>query len=72
MAFIRYLSEEELSPADRVPDSDNILQVHGVHPEIMRQSESSPVESCRTAGKSLRILSLRPCQSSFADGCRHA
>lgn len=37
MAFIRYLSERELSAADRVPDSDNILRIHGVHPEVMRR-----------------------------------
>jgi alkylhydroperoxidase family enzyme len=37
MAFIRYVSEAELSPAERVPDTDNILRIHGVHPQVMRQ-----------------------------------
>ncbi|HYM82372.1 MAG TPA: carboxymuconolactone decarboxylase family protein [Candidatus Limnocylindria bacterium] len=37
MAFIRYLSEAELPSADRVPDTDHILQIHGVHPQVMRQ-----------------------------------
>jgi hypothetical protein len=37
MAFIRYVDPDELPGAGRVPDSDNILQIHGVHPEIMRQ-----------------------------------
>jgi alkylhydroperoxidase family enzyme len=37
MAFIRYMSEAELPAAGRVPDSDNILQIHGVHSEVMRQ-----------------------------------
>lgn len=37
MAFIRYLAENELPAAERVPDTDNILQIHGVHPEVMRQ-----------------------------------
>jgi alkylhydroperoxidase family enzyme len=37
MAFIRYLSDEELPAEDRVPDKDNILRIHGVHPAVMRQ-----------------------------------
>lgn len=37
MAFIRYVGELELPAADRVPDTDNILQIHGVHPAVMRQ-----------------------------------
>lgn len=37
MAFIRYLSNAELPPAERVPDRDNILQIHSVHPAVMRQ-----------------------------------
>ncbi len=37
MAFIRYLSESELPLSERVPDSDNILQIHAVHPQVMRQ-----------------------------------
>lgn len=35
MAFIRYLSEQELPASERVPDSDNILQIHAVHPAVM-------------------------------------
>lgn len=37
MAHIRYLTQQELTAADRVPDSDNILQIHGVHREVMHQ-----------------------------------
>ena len=37
MAFIPYLSDEELPAEDRVPDNDNILRIHGVHPAVMRQ-----------------------------------
>ena len=36
MAFIRSVSSEDLAPADRVPDPDHIIQVHAVHPEVMR------------------------------------
>lgn len=37
MAFIPYLPPEELAPEDRVPDPDNIIQIHSVHPAVMRQ-----------------------------------
>ncbi len=37
MAFIDYVSEESIPEADRVPDSDNILRIHGVHSRTMRQ-----------------------------------
>jgi alkylhydroperoxidase family enzyme len=36
MAFIRYKPSEELAPADRVPDPDNIIQIHALHPAVMR------------------------------------
>ncbi|MGI8499028.1 MAG: carboxymuconolactone decarboxylase family protein [Gemmatimonadaceae bacterium] len=36
MAFIRYLRDAEVPPEDRVPDSDNILRIHGVHLAVMR------------------------------------
>jgi len=37
MAFIPYLPQEQIPAADRVPDDDNIIQVHGVHSRTMRQ-----------------------------------
>jgi alkylhydroperoxidase family enzyme len=37
MAFIRYVPKTELTPAERVPDPDNIIQIHAVHPAVMRQ-----------------------------------
>ena len=37
MAFIPYVPPETLGPADRVADSDNIIQIHAVHPAVMRQ-----------------------------------
>ena len=36
MAFIRYLPASALRPADRVPDPDNIIQIHAGHPAVMR------------------------------------
>ena len=37
MAFIPYVAPETLAPEDRVPDPDNIIQIHAVHPAVMRQ-----------------------------------
>ena len=37
MAFISYLPPEQIPEADRVPDQDNIIQIHGVHSRTMRQ-----------------------------------
>ncbi|MCH2180992.1 MAG: carboxymuconolactone decarboxylase family protein [Mariniblastus sp.] len=37
MAFIDYLPVEQQSPANRIDDSDHILQVHSVHSAVMRQ-----------------------------------
>lgn len=37
MAFIAYVPPESLAPADRVADPDHIIQVHSVHPAVMRQ-----------------------------------
>lgn len=37
MAFIPYVPEDELPARHRVPDQDNILRVHGVHPAVMRR-----------------------------------
>ncbi len=37
MAFIDYVAEDEIPVADRVPDRDNILRIHGVHSRTLRQ-----------------------------------
>lgn len=37
MAFIEYVPSDTLAPEDRVPDPDNIIQIHAVHPTVMRQ-----------------------------------
>jgi hypothetical protein len=36
MAFIRYAGDDEIDPADRVPDRDNIICIHGVHGRTLR------------------------------------
>jgi alkylhydroperoxidase family enzyme len=37
MAFIDYLPSETVAAEDRVADPDNIIQIHAVHPAVMRQ-----------------------------------
>jgi alkylhydroperoxidase family enzyme len=37
MAFIRDVPEIDVPPPVRVPDPDHIIQIHRIHPEVMRQ-----------------------------------
>lgn len=37
MAFIEYVSEDQVPGEDRVPDDDNIIRIHGIHSRVMRQ-----------------------------------
>ncbi len=37
MAFIPYLPQDQIPAADRVPDDDNIIQIHGLHSPVLRQ-----------------------------------
>jgi alkylhydroperoxidase family enzyme len=36
MAHIRYVPDDEIPESERALDSDHILRIHGVHPEVMR------------------------------------
>ena len=36
MAFIRYVPVDALAPSERVDDPDNIIQIHALHPAVMR------------------------------------
>ncbi len=36
MAFIEYPPDDRIPERDRVPDSDNILRIHGVHSRVMK------------------------------------
>ncbi|MFQ6606124.1 MAG: carboxymuconolactone decarboxylase family protein [Fidelibacterota bacterium] len=36
MAYIRYLTDDEIPESDRVADEDHILQIHGVHSRLMK------------------------------------
>jgi alkylhydroperoxidase family enzyme len=37
MAHISYVPDDAIPPDDQVPDTDNILRIHGVHSATMRQ-----------------------------------
>lgn len=37
MAFISYVEKDQIPDSLQVPDDDNILQIHGAHPEVMKQ-----------------------------------
>ena len=36
VAFIRYRPSQELDAGERVRDPDNIIQIHAIHPAVMR------------------------------------
>ena len=55
MAFIEYVPESEIAPDLRVPDKDNILQIHSVHPEVMRLHYELYLELMHNAGPLTRI-----------------
>ena len=35
MAFINYVTQDDIPPEDRVADRDNIIQIHGVHSRML-------------------------------------
>jgi alkylhydroperoxidase family enzyme len=55
MAFIAYLEPDEIRPEYRVPDEDNILRIHGVHPETIRLHYDLYRELMHKAGPLSRI-----------------
>jgi len=64
MAFISYIPDDEIPAADRVPDTDHIIRIHGVHPRTMRQHYDLYVELMRGKGPLTRIE--RDCWSRTA------
>ena len=35
LAFIDYVPKDQIDPADRIDDDDNILRIHGIHSRVM-------------------------------------
>jgi len=50
MAFIRYAPADEIPEHDRIPDQDNILRIHSVHPRVMRQHYDLYVQLMKRPG----------------------
>ena len=72
MAFIRYVSETELPANQRVPDRDNILQIHGVHPHVMRQHYELYLELMHRPGPlSRRHREMLGVRVSALNGCHY-
>lgn len=55
MAFIPYQPEDSIPPEDRVPDNDNIIRIHGIHPRVMTQHYEIYIELMRRPGPLSRI-----------------
>lgn len=49
-AFIRYVPLKEQAPEDQVDDPDNIVQVHSVHPAVMKAHVELYLELMRRKG----------------------
>jgi alkylhydroperoxidase family enzyme len=72
MAFIRYLSESELPVNERVSDQDNIIQVHAVHPAVMRQHYELYRELMHRPGPlSRRQREMLAVRVSALNGCHY-
>jgi len=50
MAHINYVPDDSIPPTDRVPDTDNILRIHGVHSATMRHHYELYAELMRGPG----------------------
>ena len=72
MAFIRYVREQDLTASERVPDPDNILQIHAVHPAVMRHHYDLYLELMHRDGPLTRrqreMLAVRV---SALNGCHY-
>lgn len=72
MAFIAYVPPDHLAPEDRVADSDNIIQIHAVHPAVMRQHYELYVQLMHRPGPlSRRERELLGVRVSALNGCHY-
>ena len=55
MAYIRYWPDEDVPEADRIADNDNILQIHRVHPAVMRQHHELYLQLMHRPGPLTRL-----------------
>jgi alkylhydroperoxidase family enzyme len=72
MAFIRYRTSGELAPHERVPDPDNIIQIHAVHAAMMRHHYALYRELMHGPGPlSRREREVLAVRVSTLNGCRY-
>ncbi len=72
MAFIDYVAPERLAAAERVADPDNIIQIHAVHPAVMRQHWELYKELMHRPGPlSRRERELLGVRVSALNGCHY-
>ena len=50
MAFIPHVPTDRLAPDERVADPDNIIQIHAIHPAVMRQHHALYMQLMHRAG----------------------
>jgi len=50
MAYINYVADDQVPAELRVPDSDNILRIHNVHPRILRRHYDLYVDLMKRPG----------------------
>ena len=55
MAFITYARNTDIPAADLVADNDNILQIHRIHPAVMRQHAELYLELMHRPGPLTRF-----------------
>jgi alkylhydroperoxidase family enzyme len=72
MAFIAYVSPEDIPPEHRVADDDNIVRIHGVHPETIRMHYDIYRELMRGPGPLSRVQrEMIAVTVSGANGCHY-
>ena len=72
MAFIPYLGDEAIDPADRVPDRDHIIRIHGVHARTMRHHYELYRELMHGPGPLSRVQrEMIAVAVSGLNGCRY-
>ena len=71
-AFIAYVPDDDIPAGDRVPDRDNIVRVHGVHPAVMRLHYALYDELMRGASPLTRVQrEMIAVVVSASNGCRY-
>lgn len=55
MAYIQYLTREEIPESQRMKDRDNIIQIHGVHGKVMKGHYDLYIEVMRKRSPLSRI-----------------